>query len=249
MALVNFKRGLQANLPIIGEDGVFYVTTDSHHFYIGLGDNSAPILLNQIIQIVEDISLLPTDALVDDIVYCKEENILAIYTGETNGWVQINPDTGVIDIEVRGEGNAVSALTYDTSSRKLIYTLGQFVTPEELDSYKSIVDNNITELAQSIAAQPKPMNYKGTVSSEIELISKETVVQAGDIYQVIVSDEYEGHWAEIGDLFIWDGNKWVYIPTNIGSQTNNNLTITSETLKIEKEDTNSISINLEWGSF
>lgn len=140
MALIEFKRGLQANLPAIGEDGVFYLTSDSNRLYAGIGDNKAPQLLNQTVQIVDKVDSLPVSANINDFYYCTAENILAIYTGKEKGWVQINPDTGAIGIETEGEGNAITAISYNPSNRKLTYTLGEtFATAEELNTFKSYV--------------------------------------------------------------------------------------------------------------
>lgn len=94
MAELMFKRGAQNNLPAIGVDGCFYLTTDTNRLYVGQGENKAPVLLNQTVQIVESVSALPPSppAMDNDFYYCISENVLAIYrSGE--GWTQINTNT------------------------------------------------------------------------------------------------------------------------------------------------------------
>ena len=60
MANIKFKRGLQANLPSVVEDGVFYLTTDTNRLYVGNG--STRKLLNQTVNIVSDLTTLETES-------------------------------------------------------------------------------------------------------------------------------------------------------------------------------------------
>ena len=60
MAELMFKRGLQANLPARGDDGCFYLTTDTNRLYVG--DGSGLALLNQTVQIVGEVKELPNSA-------------------------------------------------------------------------------------------------------------------------------------------------------------------------------------------
>lgn len=93
MAELMFKRGPQTNLPAIGVDGCFYLTTDTNRLYVGQGSNNAPVLLNQTVQIVASVSDLPPapPAMDNDFFYCVDENVLAIY--RDNKWNQINTNT------------------------------------------------------------------------------------------------------------------------------------------------------------
>lgn len=97
MANVMFKRGLQTSLPTTAQDGVFYLTTDTNRLYVGQGNDKAPQLLNQTVQIVANVASLPTNPIKNDFYYCTAENILAVYTGtgayNKDNWKQINPDT------------------------------------------------------------------------------------------------------------------------------------------------------------
>lgn len=98
MANVLFKRGLQSNLPAStsATDGVFYLTTDTNRLYVGQGNNLK--LLNQTVQIVDNISNLPTTwtgaeavAHTNDFFYCVNPNVLAVWDGTE--WKQINKNT------------------------------------------------------------------------------------------------------------------------------------------------------------
>lgn len=102
MANVIFKRGVQASLPATGQDGIFYLTTDTNRLYVGQGSGKAPQLLNQTVNVVEALANLPTnyeqhpEVAINDFYYCKAENILAVCTkteGKVIEWTQINPDT------------------------------------------------------------------------------------------------------------------------------------------------------------
>ncbi len=98
MADLMFKRGLQSALPAKGQDGCFYLTTDTNRLYVGQGNNNAPVLLNQTVQVVNSLSDLPASppAADNDFYYVKDKNILAVYdssSGNASKWVQINPNT------------------------------------------------------------------------------------------------------------------------------------------------------------
>lgn len=126
MAELMFKRGLQANLPARGDDGCFYLTTDTNRLYVG--DGSGLALLNQTVQIVGEVKELPNSAAINDFFYCTKENILAVCTGingSTNArtWTQINPNTNdtvrVTDITVVA-GNLVED---ENKNKTLDYTI------------------------------------------------------------------------------------------------------------------------------
>lgn len=114
---LNFKRGLQSNLPAIGTNGTFYLTEDTNRLYACVADNTAPKLLNQTVQIVLTVDALPATAMINDFYYCVEENILAVYIGAKQGWVQINPDTNTYIDEAKFEGGV------NTEGTAIEYTL------------------------------------------------------------------------------------------------------------------------------
>lgn len=93
MANVSFKRGLAANLAAAGfsaQDGVFYLTTDTHRLYVGQG--SELVDLNRYIKYVSVQSDLDTKAAVGDFAFVEEGSLLCVYNG--TGWVQINAQDG-----------------------------------------------------------------------------------------------------------------------------------------------------------
>lgn len=112
MPNVIFKRGLQANLDAVAkQDGVFYLTTDTHRLYADI--NNERRLLNQTVQIVPNLEALTTLSSnwsaeqqadhVNDFYYVTGSgengtysNILVVWTERTNGsgyeWRQINAD-------------------------------------------------------------------------------------------------------------------------------------------------------------
>ena len=100
MANVFFKRGLQANLPATGSNGAFYLTTDTNRLYVCNSDNGPLVELNQSINTVAKMSDLPTgtsEKAKGQYYYITELNALAYFDG--TDWVQINPDTKLVDKE------------------------------------------------------------------------------------------------------------------------------------------------------
>ena len=102
---LRFLKGLQSALPTSGtsavKDGAFYLTTDSHRLYAGIGQDLVD--LNKSITVVENLTALNNIAAGEKepgtFYYVEDLNVLAVYkeiieNGSTVGsWVQINPDT------------------------------------------------------------------------------------------------------------------------------------------------------------
>ncbi len=130
MAELMFKRGAQASLnDIIAQkkaiDGCFYLTEDTHRLYVGQGNDTAPILLNQTVQVVQRLEDLPGSppAADNDFYYVKDLNILAVYDSSAtteSKWVQINPDTDTNDII---QVDDISFAKTSASSDEVVYTL------------------------------------------------------------------------------------------------------------------------------
>ena len=128
---LQFLRGLQAALPTTGVDGAFYLTTDTHRLYTSVDGKIVPV--NQGVTTVDNIEALVavTNAHAGDFFYCVAENILCVYNGQ--GFIQINTDTGMTSVEVIGDGNAVTAASYDAETRKLTLTKGEtFALPADI---------------------------------------------------------------------------------------------------------------------
>lgn len=133
MAVISFKKGLLANLPSEHVEGRFYITTDEKAMYLDV-DGSTRIRLGDF-QEFENLAALQDNVnpSTTALYYIKDANILAKWNGEA--YVQINPDTGATSIEVTGSGNAVTAASYNPSTRKLTLTMGTtFATPADIDS-------------------------------------------------------------------------------------------------------------------
>ena len=139
MALVSFKKGLQANLPSTYTEGTFYVTTDERGLYLDLADQRIRIGDFREVASIEALSQI-TKPNATALYYVTSANCLAKWdpTGgdsHTGAWVQINPDTGATKIEVAGsaEANGVS-VAYDATERKITITMSKiFVTGTEVD--------------------------------------------------------------------------------------------------------------------
>ena len=145
MAELMFKRGKQSALNTIitnktAIDGCFYLTEDTNRLYVGQGDNTAPILLNQTVQIVDNIASLPASppATKNDFYYCVAENILAVYNGEK--WVQINPDTNT---DARITGASFSEGVKVEGENKITYTLTLNQQNVLVNSGDVIEDDNV----------------------------------------------------------------------------------------------------------
>lgn len=138
MANVMFKKGLLAGLPSTYAEGTFYVTTDERAIYLDVSD-SARIRLGDF-QEFETLAALQanTNPSTSALYYISGLNVLAKWNG--TDYVQINLDTGATSVEVVGEGNAVTAASYDAVTRKLTLTMGEtFAKKSELDELDAFV--------------------------------------------------------------------------------------------------------------
>lgn len=134
MAMIQFLRGSQAGLAAKETiNGALYFTTDTHKIYMGTETGKQEF---SAIEVVSAVSALPSvaTAIKGKFYYAEAENVFCFpYNGE---WKQVNPDTGATSIEVvDGGGNAISAASYDASTRKITLTKGvTFATPAVVDS-------------------------------------------------------------------------------------------------------------------
>ena len=115
MANVSFKRGLSTALSDVGfsaQDGVFYLTTDTHRLYVGQGESL--VELNRYVKYVNTISSFPRDATDGDFAFASATNTLAVY--KAGIWTQINaPDgndntkvTSVSGMSVSSNGDGIT---------------------------------------------------------------------------------------------------------------------------------------------
>ena len=175
---VLFKKGTQTNLmglakkdndgAIIGgyESGCFYLTTDTHHLYVGTDDNK----LAKVNGNIHSVTALPTTGgEPGEFYYLPSQNILAYYDeeGGANGkgeWIQLNPDT---DTDTIVEVSSI-AMTKDTSNKDnttLVYniTLGQKVNNEE-DKNKEIT-GTLTISSEDVTSLVTETNVSVTSST------------------------------------------------------------------------------------
>ena len=133
MAMVNFKKGLLANLPAAKAEGTFYVTTDERALYLDV-DGSTRVRIGDFQEFATLEALQAnTNPSTTALYYVTELNVLAKWNG--TAYVQINLDTGATSIEVVGDGNAVTAARYDAATRKLTLTAGAtYATPGDVDT-------------------------------------------------------------------------------------------------------------------
>lgn len=124
MAQVIFKRGLLANLPAAIADGTLYVTTDERAMYLDI--DGARVRLGDF-QEFATLAELQANAnpSTTALYYVADVNCLAKYDATKKAYIQINLDTGATSVDVVGDGNAVTAASYDAATRKLTLTMGK----------------------------------------------------------------------------------------------------------------------------
>lgn len=182
MANIKFLRGLEANLPTTATDGVFYLTTDTHRLFVGQGTALAPV--NQGVIEVENVDALASKTShAGEFYYAKAENILCVYNGTK--YIQINSDTGATSVETAGDGNAITGVSYDSTTRKITFTMGATYTTAS-DVNQAITDKigtNITVDGENVTVKEyvdtKVSNVvAGSISGLGALASKDKVSSA-----------------------------------------------------------------------
>lgn len=112
MANVSFKRGLSTALSATGfaaQDGVFYLTTDTHRLYVGQGSNL--VELNRYVKYVNTINNFPKEAADGDFAFASATNTLAVY--KAGVWTQINAPDGNDNTKVTSVSDMKVAATDD----------------------------------------------------------------------------------------------------------------------------------------
>lgn len=158
MATVAFKKGLLAALPSTYTEGTFYVTTDERAIYLDV-DGSTRIRIGDFQEFATLQALQAnTNPSTTALYYITELNVLAKWNGTS--YVQINLDTGATSIEVVGDGNTVTAASYDPATRKITLTKGATHTTAE--DVSNAIDLAIGELGNTVEG-----SVKKTVADEI----------------------------------------------------------------------------------
>lgn len=177
MANIAFKKGLLANLPESYSEGTFYVTTDERALYLDV-DGSTRIRIGDFqefanLEALQDNTNPSTTAL----YYVTDLNVLAKWNGSS--YVQINLDTGATSVEVVGDGNAVTASSYDPSSRKLTLTKGvTFATPTDVDSK---ISAKVGEIEGTVKAYVDEKTAGIASESELTELKERMTTAEGDI--------------------------------------------------------------------
>lgn len=143
MAFVSFRKGLRASLPSAITAGTFYVTTDERAIYLDVNDDTR-IRLGDFQEFATLAELQAnTNPNTTALYYVADINCLAKYNGTE--YVQINRDTGATSFEVTGDGNAITAVAYDATGRKLTLTKGAtFATPGDVDTKIAAATGDLT---------------------------------------------------------------------------------------------------------
>lgn len=176
MATVAFKKGLLAALPSTYTEGTFYVTTDERAIYLDV-DGSTRIRIGDFQEFATLQALQAnTNPSTTALYYITELNVLAKWNGTS--YVQINLDTGATSIEVVGDGNTVTAASYDPATRKITLTKGATHTTAE--DVSNAIDLAIGELGNKEGDTPYA-NVKDYVDTKIADVVAGSIEGLGDL--------------------------------------------------------------------
>ena len=185
MAELLFKRGKQSALDTIiknktGIEGCFYLTEDTNRLYVGQSNGQAPVLLNQVVSVVETEKDLPVapPAVDNDFYYIKSLNVLAVYDSTKkdathSGWVQINANTNdTIRVTEASFDDGVKSGTADS----ITYTLTLKQTQKDINNKETALDDITAELVlnseliSGIVPEAAEVGLTASVNSNNELV-------------------------------------------------------------------------------
>lgn len=220
MANIKFKRGLQANLPAVVEDGVFYLTTDTNRLYVGQpvsGSNTVERkLLNQTVQIIGSLTELTTmannwtnkDAHINDFYYITDDNVLAVYTGvdknKNGGWVQINPDTNTTtkSIDVSASSSTTNDVTMtvtstdsnDTEKSDSVHFTGEGTAHVSVDANGNIkiTGDSYSLSAPTVSNDKKTATVTLTDSDGVAAHNSTLILESGDLNTLTLDLDQSG---------------------------------------------------------
>lgn len=203
MANILFKRGVHSALPTKAVDGAFYLTTDSHRLYAGIGEELVD--LNKYIRTYANLQALQADwanAQLGDFAYLDQGNILAVFkeTESGNKWVQINEtkNTTLSTFTATGDGNTdpgTLTLTIVDSDGKSLVTSIEFIGTKGTDVTVD-EDGNVTvegcafTLGGDLAEDNSSYDINLTSSNEDEVASSKVTLVAGN--NVTFSEDDDG---------------------------------------------------------
>lgn len=185
MAELLFKRGKQSALDTIiknktGIEGCFYLTEDTNRLYVGQGNGQAPVLLNQVVSVVENLEDLPDSppAVDNDFYYIKSLNVLAIYDSTKkdathSGWVQINANTNdTISVTEASFDDGVKSGTADS----ITYTLTLKQKQKDINNKETALEDITaklvlnSELISGIIPEAAEVGLTASVNNDNELV-------------------------------------------------------------------------------
>lgn len=177
MAMVNFKKGLLANLPAAKVEGTFYVTTDERALYLDI-DGSTRVRIGDFQEFATLAALQAnTNPSTTALYYVADVNVLAKWNG--TAYVQINLDTGATSAEKTGDGNALAGVSYDPATRKLTFTTVALPTATDVDNK---IDAKVGDLGESATVKA----YVDAKTSGIA--SDEALTALGDRVTTVEAD-------------------------------------------------------------
>lgn len=127
--MVSFKRGTNLNNLAIA-DGQFIVNTEERSIYVDVGTER--LRIGDFVSVANTAALPTAGANETALYYVEDINCLAKWNG--TGWTQINRDSGAVNFVVTGEGNAITAVSYNADTRTLTLTKGAtYMTAADVD--------------------------------------------------------------------------------------------------------------------
>lgn len=215
MANVMFKRGLKAELSGVGVvDGQLLICTDTREMFTDVGTERIRLGDFQEFATLAELQA-NTNPSTTALYYVADLNVLAKWDGTE--YVQINLDTGATSVEVVGSGNAVTAASYNATTRKLTLTMGEtfatraYVGEIPADKGETIVEyinkkaeetlsaaqGGSTETAASVAQALQ--NYKDLTDPRLEALEEVDHEHANAEELAKIADGDVAKWnAEIG---------------------------------------------------
>lgn len=168
MALVNFKKGVLSQLPSAYAEGTFYVTTDERAIYLDISGTERIRLGDfQTVANLSALDSIPQAKRSESALYYVENiNCLAKWDADggdsgAGAWVQINPDTGAIGLEIADSNANGFTASYSAETRKITLTISKkFVDENTLNtkigdigskSVKDYVDEKTSGIASDEA--------------------------------------------------------------------------------------------------
>lgn len=182
MANVYFKRGPQANLNSLIQqgtftEGTFYLTNDSDRLYFAQSASEL-VELNRSIRTYTG-EVLPINETQNngpltpgDFYYWTNKNILAIYLNETDGWMQINPDTTLV---ANSSALNIAANTSDTSQVFLRSSVSDTrgntasgaITLQEGDNVHFSITGNVLTISSDNDSTNTQYNFHAATESDV----------------------------------------------------------------------------------